>query len=322
MARALLALGSNQGDRAANLNGAVERLGASGAVRVVSLSRWQATAPAGGPSGQGEFLNGAVVVETTLTPLELLDWALEIEQQGGRERREFWGPRAIDIDLLLYENRACRTPRLELPHRRMAYRRFVLEPACEIAGDWVHPTIGWTIERLTEHAREAPLYVALTGLHRDSLQQIIGDVLRRSPGKRLLDPAAPDGLDPAAWRARRARLLAEAAREPRDVLRISDFWIDAPLATVPSGDPSATVEMSAASIDNGSDCVLQPKLLAYVEAPGPHDRAQRRTLRDAVERPGRGPWLMLDAADLTRCVDELSGAIQALQWAEAGGRDD
>jgi len=313
MARALLALGSNQGVRAANLDRAVERLNLHRAVRVVARSPWHATAPAGGPSGQDDFLNGAVVVETTLTPLELLDEAFEIERQGGRERREFWGPRAIDIDLLLYDAHVCHTPRLELPHRRMAYRRFVLEPAREIAGDWTHPLIGWTIERLAEHAREAPLYVALTGLQREPLCRIIADVLRRSPGKWLPDPAASETLAATERRSRRARLLAEAAQEPCDLLRVSDFWIDAPLESVAFRHSSSRAAAPGSPAHGVAEPALPAKLLVHVTAAGFQDVARQRRLRDAVERPGRGPWLTLDAADLTRCVEELSGAIEALR---------
>jgi 2-amino-4-hydroxy-6-hydroxymethyldihydropteridine diphosphokinase len=108
---------------------------------MVARSRWHSTKPVGGPPGQDDYLNGAVLIETTLEPLVLLRQVRQIETQFGRQRQTEvrWGPRTLDIDLLLYDDRVVDTPELEIPHPRMAERRFVLEPTVEIAANWVHP---------------------------------------------------------------------------------------------------------------------------------------------------------------------------------------
>ncbi|MBR3218317.1 MAG: 2-amino-4-hydroxy-6-hydroxymethyldihydropteridine diphosphokinase, partial [Thermoguttaceae bacterium] len=97
---------------------------------------------------QGDFLNAVGVLQTCLEPLPLLDLLLEIEQRFGRVRLVHWGPRTLDLDLLLYDDKVISAERLTVPHPLMSQRRFVLEPAAEVAADWVHPTLGKTIREL------------------------------------------------------------------------------------------------------------------------------------------------------------------------------
>jgi 2-amino-4-hydroxy-6-hydroxymethyldihydropteridine diphosphokinase len=130
---AFLGLGSNQGDRAALLAEALSCLDRTTGVGLTAVSSLYATAPVG-PQDQPEFLNLAVEVGTSLSPPELLAACLGIETALGRVRRERWGPRTIDIDLLLYGDLRVAGPGLELPHPRMRERAFVLQPLAEIAG--------------------------------------------------------------------------------------------------------------------------------------------------------------------------------------------
>jgi 2-amino-4-hydroxy-6-hydroxymethyldihydropteridine diphosphokinase len=129
---AYLGLGSNVGDRRANLARAVERLGASRGTRVISVSPIYATAPVG-MTQQPDFFNLAAEIRTELAPEELLETCQAIEERLGRVRTARWGPRTIDIDLLLYADRRMDGERLRLPHPRMKERAFVLIPLADIA---------------------------------------------------------------------------------------------------------------------------------------------------------------------------------------------
>lgn len=163
MAIALISLGSNVGDRQATLDSAVEKLRQTADIGQVVVSSYHATQPVGGPAGQAEFLNAAAKLDTTLSPRELLTELQRIESEQGRVRLEPWGPRTLDLDLLLYDDLVINEPDLIVPHRFLPFRRFVLEPAVEIAAEMRHPTLGWTIEKLLEHAHNAPAEFQVLG---------------------------------------------------------------------------------------------------------------------------------------------------------------
>jgi 2-amino-4-hydroxy-6-hydroxymethyldihydropteridine diphosphokinase len=141
-----LSLGSNLDDRAENLARAIAALAARG-VRVTRESSLYETEPLE-LREQPWFLNCVVKAETELAPQELLDALLKIERSLGRERRVPKGPRLIDMDILFYGARVVRMPGLEIPHPRMAERRFVLEPLAEIAPRVRHPVFERTIAEL------------------------------------------------------------------------------------------------------------------------------------------------------------------------------
>lgn len=132
MTRFALGLGSNEGDRLAHLRFAVAQLEPLGSVEAVS-SLYE-TAPIGGPE-QDPFLNAAVVLDTELSPDELLSELQAIETEAGRQRRVRWGPRTLDLDILVWEGEAVKTKDLSIPHPRAAERQFVLEPLAEVWPD-------------------------------------------------------------------------------------------------------------------------------------------------------------------------------------------
>ena len=148
--RAVIALGTNLGDRAANLVKAVEGIRLLG--RLVASSGVYETDPQG-VVDQEPFYNAVVLVDTELDPVELVGRLLDLEREMGRVRGPRWGPRLIDLDLILYGDRTVRTPSVEVPHPRYRQRRFVLEPLVEV----------WPDARDPDGTRLADLLEAVSG---------------------------------------------------------------------------------------------------------------------------------------------------------------
>lgn len=133
---AYVALGSNLGDRRAHLKSAFAALAALPGTRLLARSAIFETPPFG-PAGQQNYYNAAAALSTTLAPRSLLDALFAIEQARGRVRRERWGPRTLDLDLLLHGDASMNDERITLPHPSMLERAFVLAPLCEIASGLV-----------------------------------------------------------------------------------------------------------------------------------------------------------------------------------------
>jgi len=152
LTRAAIALGSNIGDSASILMDALQALDQHPQISLVRHSSWYRTVPVG--PVQDDFLNGCALLETDLAADALLELLLNTEQDFGRIRVEHWGPRSLDLDLILYGDEVIATERLQVPHPRLAERSFVLTPLAEIAPEWIEPTSGKTISELASQLGE------------------------------------------------------------------------------------------------------------------------------------------------------------------------
>ncbi len=151
---ALIGFGSNVGDSDRTYRDAAETLRQLENVQSIQVSRLIQTSPIGGPE-QSNFSNGAFCLQTEMSAQELHTRLIEVENHLGRQRRIRWGPRSIDLDLLLFDQVILNSESLTIPHPRMSFRRFVLEPAAEIAPAMIHPICNQTIRQLLDHLNHA-----------------------------------------------------------------------------------------------------------------------------------------------------------------------
>ncbi|MFK5927018.1 MAG: 2-amino-4-hydroxy-6-hydroxymethyldihydropteridine diphosphokinase [Desulfuromusa sp.] len=156
MSRAFLGFGGNLGNPLNTFRQARQQLINHPQVEVLSSSSVYHTPPVGGPEGQPDFLNAVVEIQTGLLPLDLLQLCRQIEDDAGRVRDHRWGPRTLDIDLLLFDNLTMDVPLLTLPHPRLQQRHFVLLPLNDLAPQLNHPVLNKTIGNLLK-ALPAPV---------------------------------------------------------------------------------------------------------------------------------------------------------------------
>ena len=141
MSRVFIGVGSNEGDRLAHISRAMRALAEVSGVRLLQMATIAETEPIGGPP-QGPYLNTVVEIDTALSPTELLKELQDIERRLGREpSSQRWGPRPIDLDILLYDDWIVQEPQLSIPHPRMHERQFVLEPLAQLAPGTIHPLL-------------------------------------------------------------------------------------------------------------------------------------------------------------------------------------
>ena len=150
MTPAFLSIGTNVGDKIANLGLAIRRLGATEGIFIKALSKFYKTAPQN-YTNQDWFVNAAIKINTAYSPKQLLEVLQVIEKEQDQEGKSFrFGPRKIDIDIIFYDQKVMNTATLVLPHPRMHERAFVLKPLCDIDKNLVHPVIGLTVGELFE----------------------------------------------------------------------------------------------------------------------------------------------------------------------------
>ena len=153
---AYIGIGSNLGTPEKNCTKAIEKISNTKGIEIIAKSSFYQTEPTGGVQ-QGWFVNSAIEIETDLSPENLLSVLLNLELAMGRIRKEKWGPRLIDLDLLLYGNLILENKDLTLPHPEIQNRKFVLIPMCEIAENLIHPTLKKTIKTLLQESSDVTI---------------------------------------------------------------------------------------------------------------------------------------------------------------------
>ncbi len=290
---AYIALGGNLGDRRAFLDQALEALGRTPGVRVVRVSRYWETAPVGGPAGQGAYLNAAACLEVDLATHELLRVLLAIEQQLGRVRQERYGPRTIDLDLLLHGDRVIDELGelgLTVPHARMHERAFMLGPLVEIAPTVTHPVLKRTA---------VELLAALEGR---------GDTETRGRGDSRASsfPASPRLRVPASLLGRRALVTGSSSGIGRAIaLALAEAGADVIIHARKSQDKAREVSSQIQALGRRSE-----RFLADLRDSAACDRLVEQAWACLGDAAGLDIWVNNAGADI------LTGASAKLSFAE------
>ena len=316
MARCLISFGANLGVPAVTIGQAVQQIRQLLGARLQSLelSRLVRTPAVGGPSGQPPFVNAVAALHVSdCNAWDLWHIVREVEHALGRVRQERWEARRIDLDVLLFDDQRIWTPQFKLPHPRMVMRRFILQPALDVASDWIEPVSGWTIRQLAEALTDAPASLVLISYHRQRDQAMIDGAAQvascewtsvhlHSAAEEKPHVAAPSGR----WLSRLA--VEELAVEERVV----DERLALP-ALVLSPTPRLVCLLAPPShvTDAAWEDVHRPIARWMNLCPSQADGATQLA-RSTEHWPLNGPRYLLSTDDLAWAQHEIVAAMDAM----------
>ncbi|MBA2117187.1 2-amino-4-hydroxy-6-hydroxymethyldihydropteridine diphosphokinase [Bremerella alba] len=314
----LIALGANLGDCGASLTLAVDQLASDPDFSLEARSELLTTKPVGGPSGQPDYLNSAAKFSTSLSPDQVHQKLIDIEQSHGRVRIQRWGARKLDLDLLLYGQQITKTPQLTIPHPRMSFRRFVMQPAAEVAAEMLHPELNATIGQLWQHLSDASPLVEIAALPGPAVYQLLA-----ATEKELSDSKLSFANDLLSYPESRNELIASlqtlteqqslhGSLPPGCRVRILPWWhgiaevlTQSNRAVPPSTEPARlTVYWNRPEATYGA---VEEGWWTHEERNG-----LQAQLAEAVRGNVHAPRLWLEDNDLASAVTELTAAIQAI----------
>jgi len=308
-------LGSNLGDRRANIARAVELLGALPETKLSKVSDCYETVPVGGPPGQQAYLNAAAELQTGLSARDLLAHLHAIERQLGRVRSQRCEPRSIDLDLLLFGNERISEPGLIVPHPAVHYRAFVLRPLAQIAAELKHPD-GWKVGQRWAQLQRRPRYLALTGPLAAGKSTVAAKLAERIGAQFVREwfdhdavgqfyRGETDRIDDihAELLAHRRGMLGQDRFRGREAgWVVSDFWLGQSLAYCAAFDPERVREHCHELMDVARQ-TIEPTLVIWLDA-------DARELLRRIYRRGRECEQTVTAGMLERLREGFRYALQ------------
>lgn len=300
----LISFGSNLGNRDAVLAEAASLIAAEDSVNHFAASRLYETPPIGGPDGQETFLNAVAAFETNSPAAEILAKLQSIEDKLGRLRKKRWGSRSIDLDVVLHGELIGGSRGLVVPHPRYTARRFVLRPACDVAGHYRDPRFGWSLQKLADHLDQGVASMALAG-GVEATRSELCDRLSREPGltvfrsQPIAEPMSVIGNAPA-----RSKDSSSARRHPIIAPETNTAWVS-------DFVPDLTDVASEENASGLASCSSTPRLIARLQVTDPNNRwpAPHQLW------PGGQHWpeYRLELDDMDWAAKEVVSAIQSMR---------
>ncbi|QDU77645.1 2-amino-4-hydroxy-6-hydroxymethyldihydropteridine pyrophosphokinase [Bremerella volcania] len=315
----LIALGANLGDRGAVLTQAVDQLATDPDFTLEARSELLVTKPVGGPSGQPDYLNSAAKFSTSLSPEQVHQKLINVEQSHGRVRIQRWGARKLDLDLLLYDQQITKTLQLTIPHPRMSFRRFVMQPAAQVAAEMLHPDLNASIGDLWRHLSTTPPVVEIAALPGPAVSQLLA-----ATEKELSDPKHSLANQLLTYPKSKHDLVTSLtdltqhqavhrSLPPGCSVRVLPWWFDiAEVLTGPQQSNTTSIEPARLTVywnrPDQTYGAMEDGWWTQEERSG-----LQAALAEAVRQKVHAPRLWLEGNDLASAVTELTAAIQAMQ---------